>query len=161
MAKKLKNYWIKLFTVFCSLYLAPLSGWFMRIIGGHNNEAYAVTVRCYSAGENDYYAAVLECGGGYNTTTDIVLTSVGETASVTCVCPSDITKVIEYTCTLSEDSDPSWTAADSCTSYSGFSPECDTNQQYIAGFCTNLCEAVNTGYVLQQGSLQTYVSQDN
>lgn len=167
MAQKIKKYWFRFFATFVALYLAPLSNWVAHIFG-HDAAAYAVTITCRSAGgsSDSREVATLHCGGGYNSADRTYTLTSSQTTfdtgvTVTCACPSDITKVIVYSCYAPGGSLPMWEAADSCTTYSGTVTTCQTNQDRIAGFCTNLCSAnANGGHVLKPGSLQTYVMQN-
>lgn len=166
MAQKIKKYWFRFFATFVALYLAPLSNWVAHIFG-HDAAAYAVTFTCRSTGgSGGTDQAILHCGGGYNSSNKTYTLTNAQTTfdtgvKVTCACPSDITKVIVYSCYAPDQSLPMWEAADSCTTFSGTLAACKTNQIRVAGFCTNYCEAnANGGVVLKPGSLQTYVMQN-
>lgn len=151
MAERLKRRWFKFMAVFCSLYLAPLSNLFTKVFAFVKPaDALAVTVTC-TASLSVQDSTNLDCAGDYAAWAEgaTIKPSDGDDAIVECVCPTDVSKVLKYTCTHDSDSTAMWLAASSCTEPSN-PTTCGTGQIAVAGKCYPTCienPANGIGYV--------------
>lgn len=122
MARQIKNFWLKIGTMFMTLYFMPLSHFIMSMFGRNASDANAATVYCGETGSG----ARAECAGLSGTKT----LQVGQ--YVTCTCPNDTTKIQELYCEF--------------TSYEAWNDQCSCVQPYYdlfirKGACTqkNAC----------------------
>ena len=144
MARQIKNFWLKIGTMFMTLYFMPLSHFIMSMFGRNASDANAGTVYCGETGS----IARAECAGLSGTKT----LKVGQ--SVTCTCPDDITKIQELYCQMT--SYEAWNVNCSCVesyhnlfifkdacraknacSPNGSTQDCSSESQYGTRTCTN------------------------
>lgn len=144
MARQIKNFWLKIGTMFMTLYFMPLSHFVMSLFGRDTSQAYAGTIKC---AKTDGYYERAECLGEGDMT-------LYDGQAIRCTCPTDSSKFQEYLCVI-EDID-SWDAAQSqfistkvpmfiigdcedipvrCTN--GETKDCSTDIQYGTRTCTN------------------------
>lgn len=144
MARQIKNFWLKIGTMFMTLYFMPLSHFIMSMFGRNASDANAATVYCGATGS----PIKAECAGLSATKT----LTTGQ--SVTCTCPDDTTKIQELYCEVTsyEDWDQNCSCVQSfssffirkgaCTTKNACSPngttqDCSTTSQYGTRTCTN------------------------
>ncbi len=142
MARQIKNFWLKIGTMFMTLYFMPLSHFIMSMFGRNASDANAGTIYC-----NSTNGPKINCAGVSDKTLNL-----GET--VTCPCPTDSTKVQDHTCTeftwqtwddmcscMTEMRNTIFTSLE-CYSKSACSPngstqDCSNTSQYGTSTCTN------------------------
>lgn len=147
MARQIKNFWLKIGTMFMTLYLMPLSHFVMSIFGRNISQAHAGTITC-SLGSGFGGGVKIQCDGVSDRT-------IYQGSSVTCPCTTDSTKVQEWLCTEQRYED--WNEACSCVqeyggafflankcepkpgscSPNGSTKDCSTTGQYGTRTCTN------------------------
>ena len=148
MARQIKNFWLKIGTMFMTLYFMPLSHFIMSMFGRNASDANAGTIYCQMSGFPAGSGSKIECDGVTSKT--IYLGS-----SVVCPCKEDTTKIREYFCnTIEEDV---WNPDCSCfeertsplfmgnvcepkpgsCSPNGSTKDCSSESQYGTRTCTN------------------------
>lgn len=146
MARQIKNFWLKIGTMFMTLYFMPLSHFIMSIFGRNAADANAGTITCkMSAGDGG--TSKRECLG-------VDTKTIYFGSSVICTCPTDSTKIQEMFCTLFETTgmneenseqprmgpmlmaNPCEPKPGSC-SPNGSTKDCSSASQYGTRTCTN------------------------
>lgn len=148
MARQIKNFWLKIGTMFMTLYFMPLSHFIMSMLGRNASDANAGTVYCTMSGSPAGSGPKIECDG---VTSKTIYTG----SSVMCPCPDDTTKIQEWFCgTVSEEV---WNPDCSCMegrtsaffmgnvcepkpgscSPNGSTKDCSSESQYGTRTCTN------------------------
>lgn len=148
MARQIKNFWLKIGTMFMTLYFMPLSHFIMSMFGRGAADANAGTVYCQLSGFPAGSGARINCDGVSSKT-------IYAGSSVKCTCPNDATKIQEWHCITSttEDWNPdcscveertnSFFLGDVCEpksgacSPNGSTKDCSSASQYGTRTCTN------------------------
>jgi len=138
MAKQVKSFWLKLTTVFLTIYFSPIGHVIMALFGGraHSGHAYAGIITCSGRGSDS-----IECEGTSGTF------SAG--SRVQCICKADPSKVYDVVCQSlfagdgeQEVVDNAWSVPTGCyypdaCSPNGKTKDCSTSKQYCTKTCTN------------------------
>ncbi len=151
MSQKIKNFWLKIGTMFLTLYFMPLADFIMGIFGASNSgNANAGTVYCTST------AISASCDGVSTKTLQFDQT-------VQCTCSTNSSQVYDLTCTDEWDErNNGWRAVftrGSCYTAGACSPngkteDCSTSTRYGTKKCVNgkwgACEygECKSGYIL-------------
>lgn len=146
MARQIKNFWLKIGTMFMTLYFMPLSHFIMSIFGHGASDAHAGTITCSLIAGSQ--GATKECIG-------VSDKRLAPRESVTCTCPTDSSKIQVLFC--GESRTEIWDAMCSCVdevslpyilvseceskqgacSPNGSTKDCSTAAQYGTRTCTN------------------------
>lgn len=154
MSKKIKNFWLKIGTMFLTLYFMPFANFIRGIFGlPHIDQAYAGTVKC------DTHFDGVQCPGQPDT-------QLTGNQTIQCTCPTDSSKVFDIKCENTwAEKDSTWVdvpAVGTCYAPNACSPngkteDCSTSLRNGTKKCVNgkwgACEygECKSGYVLVNG----------
>ncbi len=154
MSKKIKNFWLKIGTMFLTLYFMPFANFIRGIFGlPHIDQAYAGTVRCNTNNNG------VQCPGK----PDTLLT---DNQTIQCTCATDSSKVFDVRCgTIWDEVNSTWLdelVTGMCYTPGACSPngkteDCSTSSRNGTRKCVNgkwsACEygECKSGYVLVDG----------